>query len=83
VARGEACLYPRFTPTCEWDTAAGQAVLQAAGGAVYALSGKKLEYGKAGKDFLNPYFAAAASDELAKSAAGKMRSLISEQEQPT
>ncbi|VAW22280.1 3'(2'),5'-bisphosphate nucleotidase [hydrothermal vent metagenome] len=83
LARGEACLYPRFTPTCEWDTAAGQAVLQAAGGAVYAISGQKLEYGKKDKDFFNPYFAAAASDKLAKSAAERMRALISMQEQPT
>jgi len=83
LARGEAALYPRFTPTCEWDTAAGQAVLQAAGGAVYAISGKRLEYGKADKDFFNPYFAAAASGGLAKRAAEKMRALISEQEQPT
>ncbi len=83
LARGEACLYPRFTPTCEWDTAAGQAVLQAAGGAVYALSGKRLKYGKASKDFFNPFFAAAASDELAKCAADKMRTLVCGQEQPT
>ena len=45
VARGAAQLYPRFTPTCEWDTAAGQAVLEAAGGAVLALDGSPLRYG--------------------------------------
>ena len=38
LAEGTAQLYPRFTPTCEWDTAAGQAVLEAAGGVVLAFS---------------------------------------------
>jgi len=76
LARGDASLYPRFTPTCEWDTAAGQAVLQAAGGAVYAISGGALAYGKAGQEFYNPYFAAAASAALAQEAAEKMRQLV-------
>jgi len=83
LARGEAALYPRFTPTCEWDTAAGQAVLQAAGGAVYALDGDRLEYGKADENFLNPYFAAAASDQLAKTAAEKMRAALATDKERT
>jgi 3'(2'), 5'-bisphosphate nucleotidase len=56
VASGEADLYPRFGPTMEWDTAAGQAVLEAAGGRVMTLDGAPLGYGKPG--FRNPDFLA-------------------------
>lgn len=56
LAAGEADLYPRFGPTAEWDTAAGQAVLEAAGGAVATLDGAPLRYGKPG--FRNPDFIA-------------------------
>ena len=56
LARGEADLYPRFGRTMEWDTAAGQAVLAAAGGGVRDLEGAALRYGKAG--FVNPPFIA-------------------------
>ena len=48
VAAGEADLYPRFGPTMEWDTAAGQAVLEAAGGSVTTLEGAPFRYGKPG-----------------------------------
>ena len=44
VAEGSADLYPRFGPTSEWDTAAGQAVLEAAGGQVTRLDGHRLRY---------------------------------------
>jgi len=44
LAEGKAELYPRFGTTSEWDTAAGQAVLEAAGGHVTALDGRKLRY---------------------------------------
>ncbi|MCW5722118.1 MAG: 3'(2'),5'-bisphosphate nucleotidase CysQ [Devosia sp.] len=76
LARGDAQLYPRFTPTCEWDTAAGQAVLEAAGGAVVTLDGAPMRYGKHELGFLNPYFVAAASLELAQRAAAEMQSLL-------
>ena len=57
VACGEADLYPRLGPTMEWDTAAGHAVLLAAGGTVVeAASGHPLTYGKPG--FANPHFVA-------------------------
>ncbi len=46
VAEGSADIYPRFTPTMEWDTAAGQAIVEEAGGAVLALDGKTLSYNK-------------------------------------
>jgi 3'(2'), 5'-bisphosphate nucleotidase len=44
LAEGKADLYPRFGPTSEWDTAAGQAVLEAAGGHVTRLDGHRLRY---------------------------------------
>jgi 3'(2'), 5'-bisphosphate nucleotidase len=56
VATGEADLYPRIGPTMEWDTAAGHAVLQAAGGRVTGLAGEPFRYGKPG--FRNGHFLA-------------------------
>jgi len=56
VAEGEADIYPRFGRTMEWDTAAGQCVLTAAGGAVTDEHGAPLRYGKPGLD--NPPFVA-------------------------
>lgn len=56
VAAGEADIYPRFGRTMEWDTAAGHAVVLAAGGRVTELSGEPLRYGKPG--FENPHFIA-------------------------
>ena len=44
LAAGEGDFYPRFSPCCEWDTAAGQAVLEAAGGALLGLDGQPLRY---------------------------------------
>jgi 3'(2'), 5'-bisphosphate nucleotidase len=44
LAEGKAELYPRFGPTSEWDTAAGQALLEAAGGHVTRLDGHRLRY---------------------------------------
>lgn len=58
VAAGEADLYPRLGRTMEWDIAAGDAVLRAAGGRVTVVAdGSDLRYGKPGFD--NPHFAAA------------------------
>ena len=48
IASGEADLYPRFGTTMEWDTAAGQAILEAAGGSVETFVGAPLAYGKPG-----------------------------------
>ncbi len=62
LARGAADLYPRFGRTMEWDTAAGQAVLAAAGGHVRDLDGGALGYGKAG--FVNPPFVACGAGSL-------------------
>ncbi len=58
IARGDADLYPRLGATSEWDTAAGQAILEAAGGAVLTLDGAPLVYGKADEGFANPHFVA-------------------------
>jgi 3'(2'), 5'-bisphosphate nucleotidase len=58
IADGTADLYPRLGPTCEWDTAAGQAILQAAGGSVTQLDGAPLQYGRADRNFINPSFLA-------------------------
>jgi 3'(2'), 5'-bisphosphate nucleotidase len=60
IAAGEADLYFRPGPTSEWDTAAGEAILSAAGGSVTGMEGKPLVYGKADKRFLNPPFMAFA-----------------------
>ena len=56
IARGVADIYPRLGRTMEWDTAAGHAVLRAAGGTVTDLDGNELTYGKPG--FENPHFVA-------------------------
>ena len=58
VAEGLADVYPRFGPTMEWDTAAGDAVLRAAGGVVLDPSGAPLGYGKTGADLRNGPFVA-------------------------
>ncbi len=56
LAAGNADVYPRLGRTMEWDTAAGHAVLAAAGGHVTDLQGQPLRYGKPG--FENPHFVA-------------------------
>lgn len=48
LACGEADIYPRFSPTMEWDTAAGDAILRAAGGSVTNPDGSEFRYGKPG-----------------------------------
>ena len=55
VAEGSADLYPRLGPTSEWDTAAAQAVVVAAGGFVVNLDGAALRY-NAKPELLNPHF---------------------------
>ena len=55
VAEGNADVYPRLGPTSEWDTAAAQAVVEQAGGAVVELDGKPLSYNQK-SEILNPWF---------------------------
>ena len=64
ISRGEADLYARLGETSEWDTAAGQAILTAAGGSVTTLDGTPLVYGKREKRFVNPHFVAWARGPL-------------------
>jgi len=54
IAQGDADVYVRRGPTMEWDTCAGQAIVESAGGSVMTLSNAPLRYSKAG--FLNPGF---------------------------
>lgn len=61
VAGGEADFYPRFGPTWEWDTAAGQAIVTAAGGVMFDLSGKPFVYNK--ENLLNGPFIVSSSME--------------------
>jgi len=57
IAEGSANIYPRFSPTCEWDIAAGQAIIEGAGGEVVDFdTAINLSYNK--EDFLNPRFVA-------------------------
>jgi 3'(2'), 5'-bisphosphate nucleotidase len=58
LAEGLADVYPRFSPTCEWDTAAGHAVLAGAGGAVLSPDGSPLPYGKTKDGYRNGSFIA-------------------------
>ena len=63
MAEARLDVYPRFAPTSEWDTAAGQCVLEAAGGVVMTLDGKPLSYNS--KDsLLNPDFLALGDPDL-------------------
>lgn len=62
VAEGTADIYPRLAPTMQWDTAAGDAVLRAAGGRVETLDGESLAYGAGPANFRNPFFVAFGFD---------------------
>ncbi|MCB4766985.1 3'(2'),5'-bisphosphate nucleotidase CysQ [Ancylobacter sp. Lp-2] len=69
LAEGAADVYPRHGRTMEWDTAAGDAILRAAGGTVLTFDGAPLRYGKRAQaedtDFANPYFVAFGDPALA------------------
>ena len=65
IARGDADMYVRLGPTCEWDTAAGQAILTAAGGMVTTLDAAPLRYGCSAEDHVNPSFIAWAREPIA------------------
>jgi 3'(2'), 5'-bisphosphate nucleotidase len=58
VAEGAVDIYPRLAPTCEWDVAAGHAVVTAAGGKVTDSRGAALRFGTGRKDFIVPEFIA-------------------------
>ena len=58
VAAGEADVYARFGPTMEWDIAAGDAIVRAAGGTMMRPTGEPLTYGRADRSFRNEAFVA-------------------------
>jgi 3'(2'), 5'-bisphosphate nucleotidase len=64
VAEGMADVYPRFGPTMEWDTAAGQCIVEEAGGVVVDRSRKRLTYNK--ESLLNSDFVVCGSEQLMK-----------------
>ncbi|NDA46234.1 MAG: 3'(2'),5'-bisphosphate nucleotidase [Alphaproteobacteria bacterium] len=64
LASGEADFYPRFGPTMEWDTAAGDAILRAAGGRIITQMGEDLRYGKSDQLYRNPNFLAFGDPRL-------------------
>ena len=70
LAEGRADLYPRMGPTMQWDTAAGDAVLRAAGGRTLTLDGVPLAYGpgagQGGEAYRNPWFVALGDCPLAR-----------------
>lgn len=70
LAEGTADIYPRFGRTMEWDTAAGDAVLRAAGGVTRCTDGAPLQYGKRNQaddaDFANPFFICATAQAEAR-----------------
>jgi 3'(2'), 5'-bisphosphate nucleotidase len=74
IAAGEGDLYARFGETCEWDTAAGQAILEAAGGSVTNLDGTPMTYGHFDRAFRNPYFVAWGRQPLWRGAASELQS---------
>ena len=73
IAEGRADVYPRMGPTSQWDTAAGQAVLEVAGGAVLAADGQPLRYGF-DRPILNPNFIALADPSM-NAAAARLKNL--------
>jgi 3'(2'), 5'-bisphosphate nucleotidase len=58
VAEGGADIYPRLAPTCEWDVAAGHAIVTAAGGKITDASGAGLRFGRGSEGFIVPEFIA-------------------------
>jgi len=69
IAQGAADVYPRFAPTMEWDTAAGQALVEAAGGLlVTTTDGEPMGYNR--RDLVNPGFVAVAPGREASTILG-------------
>jgi 3'(2'), 5'-bisphosphate nucleotidase len=66
VAEGKADIYPRFGRTMHWDTGAGHAILNAAGGCVVDEGGNVFRYLNEREDFSNAYFVAASSLSLVR-----------------
>ena len=71
LAEGTADIYPRLSPTCEWDIAAGVAILTAAGGVAVAADGGALAFGNRDSKFLVPGFIAAGDAQSLKILTGR------------
>jgi 3'(2'), 5'-bisphosphate nucleotidase len=71
IARGEACVFPTRNPSSEWDIAAGEALVLAAGGAMLGLDGRPLTYGRSRSRFLHEPYVAARSGAIARQAIGQ------------
>jgi 3'(2'), 5'-bisphosphate nucleotidase len=67
VAEGAADIYPRLAPTCEWDIAAGHAIVTAAGGRITDAKGADLQFGRGRADFIVPEFIAWGDPSAARS----------------
>ena len=76
IAEGEADVYPRFAPTMEWDTAAGEAVLRAAGGIVNAVEGGPLLYAKTASKLRNGGFIAWGDAAFAAAAGAAEKPIV-------
>jgi 3'(2'), 5'-bisphosphate nucleotidase len=68
VATGEACLFPAGNPSSEWDIAAGEALVIAAGGTMLGVDGRPLTYGNADDAFRHPPYAAGANERIVRDA---------------
>jgi 3'(2'), 5'-bisphosphate nucleotidase len=68
VATGEACLFPAGNPSSEWDIAAGEALVLAAGGVMLGAGGTPMLYGDAANRFLHPPYAAGATEQMVRAA---------------
>ncbi len=66
VATGEACLFPAGNPSSEWDIAAGEALVLAAGGSMLSVDGAPLLYGQAADGFRHRPYAAGANEEMVR-----------------
>jgi len=75
IARGEACVFPTRNPSSEWDIAAGEALLRAAGGDMVGLDGQPLVYGRAALRFLHEPYVAARSPAVAALALARWTAL--------
>jgi 3'(2'), 5'-bisphosphate nucleotidase len=82
IAEGAADLYPRLAPTMEWDTAAGHAILAAAGGRIETMHGTALLYGKKESGFRNEGFVAWGASSTASSPRQDVRARSAASETP-
>lgn len=76
LAEGKADIYPRFSATSEWDTAAGQIILEEAGGAVWDLFGKPLRYNTKESLVNPPFFAIADTTQNWETVLTQIRALL-------